>query len=25
VRPIAQGVGIEQPMKTYRIHTFLTC
>ena len=25
VRPIAQAVGIEQPMKTYRIHTFLPC
>ena len=25
VRPIAQAVGIEQPMKTYTIHTFLTC
>jgi hypothetical protein len=25
VRPIAQSVGIEQPMKTYPIHTFLTC
>jgi hypothetical protein len=25
VRPIAQAVGIQQPMKTYRIHTFLTC
>jgi hypothetical protein len=25
VRPRARAVGIEQPMKTYRIHTFLTC
>ena len=25
VRPIAQAVGIEQPMKTYRIHTVLPC
>jgi hypothetical protein len=25
VRPIAQAVGIQRPMKTYRIHTFLTC
>ena len=25
VRPIARAVGIEQPMKTYRIHTVLPC
>jgi len=25
VRPIAQAVGIQQPMKTYAIHTLLTC
>jgi hypothetical protein len=25
VRPIAQAVGIEEPIKTYPIHTFLTC
>lgn len=25
VRPIAQAVGIQQPMKTYPIHTLLTC
>jgi hypothetical protein len=25
VRPIAQAVGIEQPMRTYALHTFLIC
>jgi len=25
VRPIAKAAGIEEPMKTYPIHTFLTC
>jgi hypothetical protein len=25
VRPIAQAAGIEEPMKTYAVHTFLSC
>jgi hypothetical protein len=25
VRPIAKAAGIEEPMKTYAVHTFLSC